>query len=266
MVSMGSEGWKLLGPSSHRNPSLSTVIMFPPTLSLASVTNTLGTWSWCLVASAWAMQSPLIPAPTMTQSSNDSPPSEPTSFTGGVTVDTEQRDLHRLVLPLPLMRRLMDRFREFRKVGNEETALFAAGNRVWLPLQVKWWSSVKDVILQREKERVVTVYFSSLRFWFCWMMTDPQLSSSLRESFISLLLLIPVLPNPSALFCLHVLSSSFIFTILFCFFFIFIYFLKPFYIYSTQLQLKSIAIKKHKNTTQWLFAKHMFKIKLFILI
>lgn len=48
----------------------------PPTRSLASVTITLGATSRCLVASAWAIQRPLIPPPTTTQSTMpDSPPS-----------------------------------------------------------------------------------------------------------------------------------------------------------------------------------------------
>lgn len=68
ILSMGSEGWKLLGPSSQRYPSLSTVMMFPPTRSLASVTITFGATALWLVASAWAMQRPLIPPPIITQS------------------------------------------------------------------------------------------------------------------------------------------------------------------------------------------------------
>ncbi|KAK8499749.1 hypothetical protein V6N13_068263 [Hibiscus sabdariffa] len=48
MVRMGSNGWKLLGPYSHRYPSLSKVVMLPPTLTLASVTITLDVTSWAL--------------------------------------------------------------------------------------------------------------------------------------------------------------------------------------------------------------------------
>ena len=43
-----SLGWKLLGPSSHKNPSPCTVVMLPPTLSLASVTSTFPTTDPCL--------------------------------------------------------------------------------------------------------------------------------------------------------------------------------------------------------------------------
>ncbi len=43
-------------------------MILPPTRSLASVTMTFGTTSECFVARAWAMQRPLIPPPTTTQS------------------------------------------------------------------------------------------------------------------------------------------------------------------------------------------------------
>lgn len=74
MESTGSEGWKLFGPSSQRYPSSgrSTVVMLPPGRVRASVTSTLLTP--CFVARACAVQRPLMPPPTTTQSADTRAP------------------------------------------------------------------------------------------------------------------------------------------------------------------------------------------------
>ena len=76
MERTGSDGWKLLGPSSQRYPSSgrSTVVMLPPGRARASVTSTSPTP--CRVASACAVQRPLIPPPTTTQSADSRAPVE----------------------------------------------------------------------------------------------------------------------------------------------------------------------------------------------
>lgn len=76
MVRTGSDGWKLLGPSSQRYPSSgrSTVVMLPPGRARASVTSTSPTP--CRVASACAVQRPLMPPPTTTQSADSRAPVE----------------------------------------------------------------------------------------------------------------------------------------------------------------------------------------------
>lgn len=74
------------------------------------------------------MQSPLIPAPTMTQSKTDWPSSEATSLFGGVIVDTEHRNLllHLLLLLfLDKGRRdglicVVDKYRGFTNVDDDE--------------------------------------------------------------------------------------------------------------------------------------------------
>mmetsp|Transcript_31924 Transcript_31924/g.70962 ORF Transcript_31924/g.70962 Transcript_31924/m.70962 type:complete len:210 (+) Transcript_31924:1748-2377(+) len=66
ICSMASLGWKLLGPSSQMKPSASSEVMFPPTLSLASVTKKLD--MPCFAARACAVTRPEMPPPTITAS------------------------------------------------------------------------------------------------------------------------------------------------------------------------------------------------------
>lgn len=131
MESTGSDGWKLLGPSSHKYPSLSTVVIFPPTRPRASVTRTSPTALECLVISAWAVHSPLIPPPTTTQSTEILPAGSPAPWEGEI-VDSLAIE-HRIHLRrvIERLRALLNGFREKDAVEIDvaEAAIVARSER-----------------------------------------------------------------------------------------------------------------------------------------
>lgn len=74
--------------------------MLPPTRSRASVTTTLGEEAAlvCLVESAWAMQRPLMPPPTTTQSTGEEPEWDCAVVLGGDAVDSSAMEQRRIWL------------------------------------------------------------------------------------------------------------------------------------------------------------------------